>query len=1468
MMKEVHYQIKGMSQDLAYQLFNPQYAFECKNIRINTTDENSLLSISNERGNLLVSTIQSDTNKAVQILGVGQFSEYCVLFGKITEDCDDPDVILKMDNQEKVTQVFRGNLNFDSAYPIRTICVYENERMQKVYWVDGKSQPRVLNIAGHLSEDTTIKSVEDQKIDFLPKLKFQETVSIKRVSGGKFPAGVIQYAFTYSDKGLQESNLWYVSPLYYITQMTKGAEAGSVCNVAFQLDFSNIDTTFDYMQVYAIIRTSLNAAPACYRIANIPTTTTSFTDTGNQWEACSADVILGKQLGTFVPNAITSKDSTLFLGNYTLTSPLVSKEDYSSFFTSVENSTSMQFRDSLYSDSPRQNLEEGANSLQTFKSGEYYRLGIQFQDEYGTPSNVIYLKDIQAGTADPDSAKFMQKVVVSSIPEVPDKLNKYKRVRLLAVDRTNLPHRTLCQGVLCPTVYTVSDRVNNMPFAMNSWCMRGFDGNWDDRPTWRTDTPLKSQLNEGSAEIENQLQYKGVTVADGDIEDSDIMINVTGSAIDATTYYYLVRAYAAQDVGSPNPVSGRVKLGISMSKTTDPNVTDVYKGDLLINRFSSYLYELEKAHPDIGTNAGAKAYFQSYVLQALKSDGAAHPERIVKDIFTQWDSTDFVAAFEADPKAFLCDLLGNINGNTGAKTSDSVSQTFDDAAKMARSIGQPFFCDHNILTFHSPDVERYQSIIDNNPNIKYRIVGYTDIETSYFDSFIQAKTPKNTGSTEGVQTVKRTSRAGICNSSLWKDDKLYQTYIWHRSETLGGQRESDEGKWYGEYSRKILSNVHKCGSTLAFKRGGEVTSIYPTTKLSTPDPRFPDMGTPRVFNFSEVTALQVDTQPNSKNIFSKLIYYGNVNTFHSTNAYYVPIMENDTLKEDKSEDSIISDPCLIRFKSPPHVVMPMAYFTSEGEDGEDLEIYSPSLPLPLPIKMPFKNGAQKSHGYLWSSSVHGVERSVLTDGDGLGVDDINFKEIEHCLLYVAELYQDLNALDIYGQTDEETLSKHTWVPISAWVPLQKDTIMVGYGDAFIGRWECLKSHAFSEDDMQSYIDITSLIIESDTNLESRYDNYKGITAASTVSASKFNLFNPVYDQKDNLFSYRSFTEWESISNFQNQICWSEVKTLGEEMDTWCQINVGNNIDLQGEYGKLRGLVNSNNSIYCFQDNAVYRLNYNTRVTISPSDGVPIQLTNNYRVEPPILLRINCGVLSQDDLVKSSNSLYFLDQERGRIFYINEKGEVLDLSSLKGVNSLIAKLGVAKKALFDPNVRDVYFNFQDTTLCYNEDIMEFTSLYDYNSIDFLFSLGGNTYASKYNTIFRQRAGEYSNFFEQESPYYIEMLANDSPLKSKTFTNVEFTMTSDTTTDVFNKVEVKTSYQAGDSQLVSNKAKPSNLKRKFRLWRITLPRHKEDTRETLERMRDTWCKVKLSRTPIEGSPIQPARINHISISYLPD
>ena len=51
MQKQIHFKVKGMQRDLSASAFNPEYAYENKNIRIMPTDESTLLSIINERGN-------------------------------------------------------------------------------------------------------------------------------------------------------------------------------------------------------------------------------------------------------------------------------------------------------------------------------------------------------------------------------------------------------------------------------------------------------------------------------------------------------------------------------------------------------------------------------------------------------------------------------------------------------------------------------------------------------------------------------------------------------------------------------------------------------------------------------------------------------------------------------------------------------------------------------------------------------------------------------------------------------------------------------------------------------------------------------------------------------------------------------------------------------------------------------------------------------------------------------------------------------------------------------------------------------------------------------------------------------------------------------------------------------------------------------------------------------------------------
>ena len=96
--------------------------------------------------------------------------------------------------------------------------------------------------------------------------------------------GVIQYAFTYFNKYAQESNIFYTSPLYYVSYNNRGASPEDKVSNSFSITISNIDTSFDYLRIYSIHRTSINATPTVNKVVDLAltpsTTEVSYTDSG------------------------------------------------------------------------------------------------------------------------------------------------------------------------------------------------------------------------------------------------------------------------------------------------------------------------------------------------------------------------------------------------------------------------------------------------------------------------------------------------------------------------------------------------------------------------------------------------------------------------------------------------------------------------------------------------------------------------------------------------------------------------------------------------------------------------------------------------------------------------------------------------------------------------------------------------------------------------------------------------------------------------------------------------------------------------------------------------------------------------------------------------------------------------------------------------------------------------------------
>lgn len=273
--KYFNFQPKGMNTNMSFKFQSNEYATYMKNIRL-TEDNNGVLSLQFEKGNKILTGISGC------VIGTCVLNKYLVLFIQKTKAHRRPDGSIVSYNIDSIyrleivgnalitAQLFEGSLNFDTKYPIETLGVYENENIQKVYFIDGKNQARVINIL----EDYTAKyediiEYKATAFDFVPELQLNESISIKKIIGtGEFPQGTIQYVFSYYNKNGRQSNLFTQSDLQYLAY-NKGVSPEEKVNCSFKIYIDNVDRQFDYLRIYSIIRTSQDATPTVKRVVDL-----------------------------------------------------------------------------------------------------------------------------------------------------------------------------------------------------------------------------------------------------------------------------------------------------------------------------------------------------------------------------------------------------------------------------------------------------------------------------------------------------------------------------------------------------------------------------------------------------------------------------------------------------------------------------------------------------------------------------------------------------------------------------------------------------------------------------------------------------------------------------------------------------------------------------------------------------------------------------------------------------------------------------------------------------------------------------------------------------------------------------------------------------------------------------------------------------------------------------------------------
>lgn len=855
--KAAAFQNKGMIRDTSISKASNELAFENFNIRVTARDHDTLLSVTNERGNLPIDIRNEKTGEGEPellpidgtLIGYSVLNSYLVLF--TTEEANDH--IYRIcyhaleDPEWTGRELYSGDLNFNVENPIEALSNYESEGVQKVYWVDGLNLPRFINIADS-QLDSTIN--RNGLFDFIIKVDKYPVLSVTKqfVGSSTVPSGVLQYVCTYSNEGGQETNITYRSPLYYSSFYDRGAAADTVPNNSFSIEISNMSTLFDYINIYRVMRTSENGTATAARIAKLRTSELSITYIDNGTSLAEVDPTALLYIGgrSIIPNTLSQKDNTLFLGNYTVDTA-VSDPDIEEAVASGRNDEGYNNNLEFSLSAPEMGipyvggsgyypynclLNYSEDQIKTFKGGEKYRIGIRFMKDTGELSPVYWIGD-QENTHYPavniPSERIARAYLTYKIPEglievLHDK--GYTHAELLMAEASNSDRKILAQGIVCPTLFNLRQRYSNSPFAVSSWYFRPING---DLSNLHFSSLGTSDTRYGELQCSKPLTTEN--------KDPNGEGNNAPTPYATTDYFgasyqsmrYRVEVY--NDKGGGIIWQREIRWVLDYSETPVEDVT----GD------TAWTYIDSGSHK--GTNWG-RIYWE-FLRPALTGWGFDDVHIPSEDTFRSWVEGDTGSGGFRQIGSGGPQTIGTLRGSMGYDYSNVFSPYY--------------FVDESICTFHSPECANGRSSSFDNLNCGFRIVGIAPLSStmSDYDLTIEGNRMNSSGGL-GIlnlnQPIGSEDLGGLITLPLWQDAvdpenlnvmRTFWIYPWHKTGSIINK---------GDYDK--LESKHE--ANLRF-------SLY-TNYLFADNPWTPPngIGAVRASNSEEAQLLSIDTQWGAK----------------------------------------------------------------------------------------------------------------------------------------------------------------------------------------------------------------------------------------------------------------------------------------------------------------------------------------------------------------------------------------------------------------------------------------------------------------------------------------------------------------------------------------------------------------------------------------------------------------------------
>ena len=1511
MIRSEVYKFKGMNRDLSNSNANKEYAYEIRNLRLTVDEENTLLSFTNIRDlnslnvklqgspighavvdNILIvfSTdkvgkkyIKSDENViSVETSNIETNFEESIQT-ETRKDTLKPDYIYKFtfNKNETIDSSFISeDFNFDPNYPIETLIYKESDSICKVYWTDGLNRPRLINI-NNINSDYDIKN---NSIEFIPDIKGnKETITITTTDSfdGFFPAGTLQYAFSYVNYYGQQSNIFYTSPLYYTVGKDRSLSVDKNSSLSYSIDIKDLDPTYEYVRIYSMLRTSQDSSPYTKVVADVKIVKSEdansifYVDKNNYGYSINFTDLLYIGGEQFIFHTMTQKDNTLFFGNIEqlhTTFP----EDIKNLFIKgnldqdgnfTGNATynigctrykeGIQIKKSTINFSDTHYVKDwllkdkSSENITVFKYGETYRLGIQFQYKSGKWTTPIYLGDI-VNDIPPVADNEYFKSTVNIVPSVfkiilrdtlVAKIQEagYIKARPVIVYPEFQDRTILCQGYLCPTVYNAGDRINGSVYAQSSWFVR---------PNWPYDVNADTEDTEGNKDYTNR--------EDGNSKDGPYRQGIL--------------------YGNEYKFGGRLEFRhnhyIGGQGTLHHEILGADRGSGLTAYNNGLQYDDWKTQHS----------HQFFVDQSIVTMHS--PELEFDDTFKTLDLSQY---------KFRIVGIVPMTGFYG-----DMDMIMEKGPQLLHEDDNP----HNIsLGFHKEDA--YIKNIDR--------CGFRSLcsRLAYRDSFTMPIQFKELWYYDNEYNIIPSKKKNAFLEDI-SPDYIADYFIcpFHCSGNISNKNTEDKES-YSVLQYKKLSNL-KFSSIPSFFKSEKVDTN--NLKLETSDIK--------LFYSEEDSILQLENQNNN----NKIYYKGNIdkiitstyldpedgsaksgvhkygtfhmglisgNVIHNGSVLDAPFkLNNDQIdyliKENKviqNVDDNVNSPIVMRYKSSPHAVISLKNISNGGNykqtilptlvdnlsdtrtqefldaqgisDGKKA-INSTWYASENPLFWEWNKTTDRINGYKQQIIDYNFEGTTLSGSDRKNFNDIKrFYGPEFGWLWLGELYRD-TVENRFGGTSEWVISQNKWIPCGESVVLDSilgTELYATEGDTYFQRYDNIKTYPWSLTEVNGITEIMSFMVETRINLQGRYDSNIGSLTNFHISPKNFNLINKAYTQQNNLFSSYSFN-YDTISEtkFPNLISWSKTKTSGELVDNWTNLTLASTLETDGVLGKITAIKNFNDGIIVFQEQGISQVLYNEQTQITPSIGVPLEIANSGKVTGKRAISNSVGCQNKWSICQTVTGIYFVDSFNKDIYKIGSEG-LENLSANKGIHTYVKKykdlnslwypeLNSGVHTFYDKNNKEVLFKMDEEFLVYSEQLQQFTSLYDTsNTIRYILPMQDRTISIDKN----DKDFELFDYDEgTKKPYSISFISNPNPLNDKTFNNIEFRcyVNNSDTLQPFTKIKTDNEFQSGEEELIYSPVGISNLKKRFNIWRANIPRaNKSEEGYGFNRIRNPWCKITL-------------------------